>query len=575
MSLEIQRMIRDQANETRDELSKMVSWEAEIQKRDDQLIALAREGKFGYVPPETTRVSGPKGTTTTTASKPKKVTIEPTDAPKKPAAAPRDYRQWEAIDARLKAEEQEGDDVDPKESAEQHKAKGNEYYKKKNWSAAIQEYSAAQRLDPSNPVYFFNRATAYFQISNFVESEKDATRALNLDPRYTKAFVRRGLARNAQGKLELALQDFEAADRLEPATELVVNSLKEIRGKLGISADGKVRPMSEPKVAVVEEAPTEPPKKRPKVEVIEEVPSEPPQKRPKVEVIEEGPPEPPKKGPKVEVIDERPLQPAGKVSMVSDEPTKPPGKVSIVSEEPSRPPGKVSIVSEEPSKPPGKVTIASEEPPRAVGKVSIVSEEPAKPAKKVTIVAEEPLAPTGKVTRVPQEAPPEKVIVPAAAGEAAGSPPPAKEAPAPPQKKRPPRPVDPRVDDDLDSPRRKPAKKPTKKSRPKDYGMSWVDLHKEEYPARLRSLDPSEINASLGTDWNGRVVLEILKILVAETDSGRAFAFVANIGRNEDLPLYLSSPERPLAIPLVIEIVERASVGVGDKLAVRKSWGID
>jgi hypothetical protein len=512
MSLEIQRMIRDQANETRDELSKMVSWEAEIQKRDDQLIALAREGKFGYVPPETTRVAGPKGTTTT-SSKPKKVTIEPTDAPKKAAAAPRDYRQWEEIDARLKAQEQEGDEADPKESAEQHKAKGNEYYKKKNWSAAIQEYSAAQRLDPSNPVYFFNRATTYFQISNFVESEKDATRALNLDPRYTKAFVRRGLARDAQGKLEPALQDFEAADRLEPATELVVNKLKEIRGKLGISADGKVRTMTEPRVSVVEE----------------ELPR---QQSPKGAPAEPEPPKGPR--PKVEVIAERSLQPEPPAPKAAP-PAKGPGKVTIVAEEPAKPSGRGA--AEEPA----KVSVVSEGPARPAGKVTIVSEEDGpKPPGKVTVVAEEP-----------------------------------KGKPAP--KKRPPRPVDPRIEsDDLDSPRRKPAKKPTsKRPPPKDYGMSWVDLHKEEYATRLASLNPSEINASLGADWNGRVVLEILKILVAEPNQDRAFAFIENIGRNEDLPLYLSSAERTLAMPLIIQIVERANVHVDRKTSLRKAWGVD
>ena len=66
-------------------------------------------------------------------------------------------------------------------------------------------------------------------MSNFVECEKDATQAINLDPRYTKAFIRRGLARDAQGKLELALQDFESAENLEKGLSVVEKKLKELR----------------------------------------------------------------------------------------------------------------------------------------------------------------------------------------------------------------------------------------------------------------------------------------------------------------------------------------------------------
>jgi tetratricopeptide (TPR) repeat protein len=287
MSLEVQRMIRDQANETRDELTKMVSWEAEIQARDDQLIALAREGKFGYVPPELTRAPG-----ATTVAKPKKVTIqaEPSAAPKS-SPAPRSYNDWDKLDAKLKSMDLEADEDDPKESAEDHKNKGNEFFKKKNYSLALREYSTAQRLDPTNAVYWYNRSIAYFHLSNFADCEKDATKALSLDPRYTKAFVRRGLAREAQGKFEPALQDFEAAEDLEPGVQLVVDKMKAIREKLGISADGRIRQVAEPKVEIIDEA--APLKPAPKIEVVSESSftpkddEEPRKPRPKIEVVSE------------------------------------------------------------------------------------------------------------------------------------------------------------------------------------------------------------------------------------------------------------------------------------------------
>lgn len=206
MSIDIQMMIRDQANETRSQLHEVVSWESVIQERDDELIDLARQGKFGYTSPDTSRL---QATTTTTSSKPKKVQIvtenekgeteKPVEAPKKGKTVPKSYEEWSKIDGKYKDFDE--NETDPKETAADHKEKGNNFYKKKQYSSAIKEYSQAISLDSSNAIYYNNRAAAYYQLSNYVESEKDATRAINLDGRYVKAYIRRGNSRRVQGKL--------------------------------------------------------------------------------------------------------------------------------------------------------------------------------------------------------------------------------------------------------------------------------------------------------------------------------------------------------------------------------------
>ena len=548
MSLEIQRMIRDQANETRDELKKMVSWEAEIQKRDDQLIALAKEGKVGYKPPDTTRMGETKS-----ASKPKKVEVKPADEPVQPepakrAKAPMSYEEWGKLDAKLKQMELEADEDEPKESALAHKEKGNEYFKKKNYSLALKEYTAAQRLDPSNAVYFFNRATTFYQMSNFVECEKDATQAINLDPRYTKAFIRRGLARDAQGKLELALQDFESAENLEKGLSVVEKKLKEIREKLGISADGRIRrEVNEPKVRIIDE------ESEPKVVEVET--------SPKIEVIEE------RNEPKIEIVEERSmLDERRKIEVVEEKPV--PGKVKIVAED-EKPSPKVEVVSEEPKS--AKVKIVAEEP-----KVEVVAEEPK--SAKVKIVAEEP-----KVEVVSEEPKPAKVVEAKVDDSEAVDVTVGADVAKPGRGKRPEN-ISVEVEG-LDTPREeKPKKaakgkgkaKKAKKPKSKNWGISWQDLRPDEYESRLKSLKPSELNDSLGMDWSGDVVVHILKTLRSGAfDPMVAFEFVEQLGNHEALGLYYNKTERTLGNPLVIEIIEASQAPPARKLAVREAWNLD
>jgi hypothetical protein len=90
------------------------------------------------------------------------------------------------------------------------------------------------------------------------------------------------MARDAQGKLELALQDFEGANAIEADLTIVVQKLKEIRAKLGISPDGRIRPqVDEPRVKITAED-SVPTPKGPKIEVVEERSLRPPPRESRV-----------------------------------------------------------------------------------------------------------------------------------------------------------------------------------------------------------------------------------------------------------------------------------------------------
>jgi len=54
--------------------------------------------------------------------------------------------------------------TDKKAKAEQCKARGNDYFKASDFKLAVNAYSEAIELDPTNPVLYSNRAMANFKI---------------------------------------------------------------------------------------------------------------------------------------------------------------------------------------------------------------------------------------------------------------------------------------------------------------------------------------------------------------------------------------------------------------------------
>ncbi|KAL8847708.1 MAG: hypothetical protein Q9221_007269 [Calogaya cf. arnoldii] len=90
--------------------------------------------------------------------------------------------------------------------AEEFKSQGNKAMQQKDYPKAIDLYSKAINLSPTNPIYLSNRAAAYSASHKHTEACADAELATSADPKYTKAWSRLGLARfvlgDAKGSME-------------------------------------------------------------------------------------------------------------------------------------------------------------------------------------------------------------------------------------------------------------------------------------------------------------------------------------------------------------------------------------
>lgn len=62
----------------------------------------------------------------------------------------------------------------------------------KDYDAAIESYNQAISSDPTNPVYYSNRAAAYSSKGDHLAAVGDAEKAISVDPKFVKAYHRLG-----------------------------------------------------------------------------------------------------------------------------------------------------------------------------------------------------------------------------------------------------------------------------------------------------------------------------------------------------------------------------------------------
>lgn len=100
-------------------------------------------------------------------------------------------------------------DADTKARADALKAEGNKAMAARDFAAAIEKYSDAIELDGTNVVYLSNRAAAYSSASQHEKAVVDAQRAITLDPKFSKAYSRLGLAQYALGNAKESMEAYK------------------------------------------------------------------------------------------------------------------------------------------------------------------------------------------------------------------------------------------------------------------------------------------------------------------------------------------------------------------------------
>lgn len=113
------------------------------------------------------------------------------------------------------------------ERAEEIKAIANAAFQAHKFNRAIELYSEAIELNSQNAVYWANRAFAHTKLEEYGSAIQDATKAVEIDPKYTKGYYRRGAAYLAMGKFKEALKDFQQVKKICPNDPDATKKLKE------------------------------------------------------------------------------------------------------------------------------------------------------------------------------------------------------------------------------------------------------------------------------------------------------------------------------------------------------------
>ena len=105
--------------------------------------------------------------------------------------------------------------VDPVK-AEAEKELGNQKFKEGDYAAAVKHYSEAIARNPDEPKYYSNRAACYTKLAAFDLGLKDCEKCVELDPKFTKGWIRKGKILQGMQQHRKASKAYQAALELDP-----------------------------------------------------------------------------------------------------------------------------------------------------------------------------------------------------------------------------------------------------------------------------------------------------------------------------------------------------------------------
>lgn len=233
----LQQQVRQNQGELEEYLKEMNNWEEEVKRKESDVLK-QKPNKAMDIPPVRNCMF---------KKKKKKVKKSKDETGKPSRISGYDYRKWdkfnvdkelEKIEAQEKSESSEYETDEEwemerkKHMANLEKEKGNDNFKRQDYALAIEGYTKAIELDPTNAIMPANRAMALLKQEKYGAAEADCLQALSLDPLYVKAYLRLGAARFELKKLDTAKDAFEKALRLEPQNKTAQKELERIEKEL-------------------------------------------------------------------------------------------------------------------------------------------------------------------------------------------------------------------------------------------------------------------------------------------------------------------------------------------------------
>jgi len=112
--------------------------------------------------------------------------------------------------------------------AEEAKQKGNEFFRAKEWPKAVEKYEEAVKRAPKNAAIRNNLSAALCKIMDFNGAKREVEKALDLDPKYVKAWARKGDIEMVMKEFHKAMDSYKNGLEIDPSNATCKEGLRKV-----------------------------------------------------------------------------------------------------------------------------------------------------------------------------------------------------------------------------------------------------------------------------------------------------------------------------------------------------------
>jgi len=120
--------------------------------------------------------------------------------------------------------------------AEEAKQRGNDHFRGKKWGEAVKEYEEAVKRAPKNPAIRNNLAAALCKIMDFNGAKRNIEEALELDPKYVKAYARKGDIEVLMKENHKAMDSYRKGLEIDPTNAACREGLSKVQTMINMGS---------------------------------------------------------------------------------------------------------------------------------------------------------------------------------------------------------------------------------------------------------------------------------------------------------------------------------------------------